>query len=233
MKPIVVISHGPSITPGITTGMLDDMGVPHRLVRAWEEELPAPTDASGLIVLGGKMNADETDRYPFVGHVRALMGEAIEQGVPLLGICLGAQSMARALGAAVPRAEPPEIGFRSLTATDEGRSDPVLGGFATDAPLLGWHEDTFDLPAGATLLFEGNGFNQAFRYGDRAFAAQFHFEVTEREISAWAEETPDDEMRDHWRTSKEELLAQAESFLETQQELGRDAFRAFVKLVQS
>ncbi|MDP9224920.1 MAG: type 1 glutamine amidotransferase [Actinomycetota bacterium] len=232
MEPVVCVSHEPSVTPGIAVEVFGELGVPLRVMRAWEEvQWPAPDAMSGLVVLGGDMNADALDAYPFLKRVRALVSAAIGRGLPTLGICLGAQIMTRALGGVVRRSPRVELGFGPLDATDEGRRDPVFGVFADDVAVFQWHEDTFDLPPGATLLLRGGGLVQAFRYGPAAYAAQFHFEVTQADIAAWIEDTPPDRLQDYWGWSAEALLEAAHSQLPAQQHAGRDAFRRFAMLL--
>ncbi len=226
------VSHEPSVSPGIAAEVFGELGVPLRLMRAWEEtQWPAQESLSGLVVLGGDMNADALDAYPFLKEVRAFVAAAIARGLPTLGICLGAQIMARALGGVVRRSPRVELGFAPLDATDEGRRDPVFGVFADDVAVFQWHEDTFDLPPGATLLLRGGGLVQGFRYGPAAYAAQFHFEVTQADIAAWIEVTPPDRLQGYWGWSGEALLDAARAQLPAQQQAGREAFRRFATLL--
>jgi GMP synthase (glutamine-hydrolysing) len=232
VKPVLCVSHEPSVTPGIAAEVFDELGVPFRVLRAWEEaQWPAPEDVSGVVVFGGDMNADAVAEYPFLTQVRALIAAAVDQGVPTLGICLGAQIMARALGGAVRRSPRVELGFGHLDATEAGRLDPVLGVFADDVAVFQWHEDSFDLPPGAALLFRGGGFVQAFRCGASAYGTQFHFEVTEADIAAWIEATPPDRLQGYWGWSREALLDEVGCNLAAQQNAGRDAFRSFAALL--
>lgn len=134
----------------------------------------------GLIVFGGEMNVDEIEAHPYLLRERQLMADALARGVPVLGICLGAQMLARVLGAPVRRAPVRELGFKPVRLTQAGTTDPLLGAFGRSACVFQWHEDTFDLPKGAELLAAGDTVtNQAFRHGDRAWGVQFHFEVNQ------------------------------------------------------
>ncbi|HEY4780034.1 MAG TPA: type 1 glutamine amidotransferase, partial [Solirubrobacterales bacterium] len=114
------------------------------------QPLPAPDEVAGAIVMGGPMNVDETDRYPGLAAIRDWLAEAVRREMPVLGICLGAQLLARALGAAVVPGERKEIGFATIAVDDP--TDPILGGLAPRATVLHWHGDVFELPAGATHL---------------------------------------------------------------------------------
>lgn len=234
MKPVLCVSHEASVSPGIAAEVFEGAGVPFRMMRAWEEtDWPAPDDISGLVVLGGEMNAQDVDGFPFLEDVRTFTSVVVARGAPVFGICLGAQILAIVLGGSVTRSPRVEIGFRLLDATTEGRSDPVLSGFADDIEVFQWHEDTFRLPPAVTLLLSGGGFEQAFRWGANCYGTQFHFEVTESDIAAWIEMTPPERLLRHWGRSGEEVLAEARSKLPPQQDAARVVFRRWAALLES
>lgn len=140
----------------------------------------------GLVVLGGPMNVDETDRYPHLDTERRLIETALERELPLLGICLGAQMVASVLGARVSRSPRTEIGWYDVSPTPEGRTDSLIGNFEPVERIFHWHGDMFDVPAGAVQLVESDDVpNQAFRYGDRTYGLQFHLEVDRAMIERW------------------------------------------------
>ena len=148
------------------------------------EKLPLQ-ETSGLVVLGGPMNADEVDRYPFLKLDVQWIQEAIEARLPLLGICLGSQLMAKALGAWVYKNPVKEIGWYPIEWLPAASDDPLFAGSGT-ATLFQWHGDTFDLPPGAVRLARGSSCqNQAFRWGSNAYALQFHAEMTAAMIDRW------------------------------------------------
>jgi len=146
-----------------------------------------PTNLKGydaLIILGGPMGAYEEERYPYLRQVKALVREASDKHLPVLGICLGAQLIAQALGAEVKPNPVKEIGWYPIELTPQGKE------LWTDLPetfsVFQWHGDTFTLPPGATLLARGETCgNQAFVYGDNIWAFQFHFELTPEMIANW------------------------------------------------
>lgn len=139
-----------------------------------------------VVVLGGPIGAYEDAVYPFLADELRLLERRLAQDKPTLGICLGAQLMARALGARVYSGHRKEIGWAPLMLTEEGRSSPLVRLEADGEPVLHWHGDTFDLPSGTvrlagTPLYE----NQAFSYGNAGLALQFHAEVTPRGLEHW------------------------------------------------
>lgn len=140
----------------------------------------------GLIVLGGPMNVEDRDQRPHLQTEIAVIGDALAQGKPVLGICLGAQLLAHALGAEVRRHSISEIGWYDLATTEHGRSDPVLAPLGALAPVFQWHGYSFDLPAGATHLARtASCENQAFRHGENAYGFQFHLEMNKPLIERW------------------------------------------------
>lgn len=140
----------------------------------------------GLIVLGGPMNVEDREQRAHLQTEIETIGEALAQGKPVLGICLGAQLLAHALGGEVRRNRVSEIGWYDLATTDAGRSDPVFAPLGEAAPIFQWHGYTFDLPAGATHLARtATCENQAFRHGDNAYGFQFHLEMDKALIERW------------------------------------------------
>jgi GMP synthase (glutamine-hydrolysing) len=147
------------------------------------DALPAHDEVAGALVMGGPMNVDETDRYPGLATTRDWLAEAVRREMPVLGICLGAQLLARALGAAVVPGERQEIGFAEVSVDDP--TDPVLGGLAPAAKVLHWHGDVFELPPGAThLAASALTAHQAFRLGN-AWGVLFHPEADLALVDQW------------------------------------------------
>ena len=223
--------HQTSAGLGVLEGVLRAEGVEYRYLDAWlADEWPDPRLYAGVLVLGGEMGIADVDAYAWLREVRRLVEDAVDAGAPLLGICLGAQTLASVLGADVGRAAVREVGFSEVTATAAGRGDPVVRPFANGTRVFQWHEDAFELPTGATLLYSGNRVaNQAFRYG-RCYGVQFHFEVDERIIAAWCDESDPDILATVWGTSKSELMTQAKTYLAAQRAAAVEATRAFVAL---
>jgi GMP synthase (glutamine-hydrolysing) len=168
---------------------------PHRILDACEgidvhtvaplegDPLPAHAEVDGVLAMGGPMNVDETDRYPELAAERQWLAEAVDREMPVLGICLGAQLLARALGAEVRPGEGPEIGFAPVEISLP--DDPILGGMAPSTEVLHWHGDVFDLPDGAQpLASSAQTEHPAFRFGN-AWGVLFHPEADLALVEAW------------------------------------------------
>jgi GMP synthase (glutamine-hydrolysing) len=147
------------------------------------QALPPHGKVAGAVVMGGPMNVDDVERFPGLAAEREWLAEAAAGGMPVLGICLGAQLLARALGAEVRPGEAKEIGFAPVEIADP--ADPVLGGLAPSAEVLHWHGDVFDLPDGAVPLASSElSEHQAFRLGD-VWGVLFHPEADFALVEAW------------------------------------------------
>ena len=147
--------------------------------------VPDVSGAAGLIFMGGPMSVN--DPLPWVEMEIDLIRQAIERRMPVLGVCLGAQLMAKAMGAQVRRAAHEEIGWFDIHTTREAGADALFQGLPASFPVLQWHNETFDIPPGGTLLATSELCpNQAFRAGESAYGIQFHPEVTPAMIDDWS-----------------------------------------------
>jgi GMP synthase-like glutamine amidotransferase len=144
-------------------------------------EIPTVSEIDGLVAMGGPMGALDDPDHPNLAAERELLATAARAGLPVLGVCLGAQLLVAGLGGMVTRGPAFELGFGSIEILTD---DPVLGAIGSAAPVLHWHQDTFSVPSDAVLLARSAEYpHQAFRLGPRAYGLQFHVEV-DRSLAA-------------------------------------------------
>ena len=180
MRRPVVIQHEPGEGPGTLAPQLGEA----RLVRTFAGEA-VPEEAEALVVLGGGMGVADQERLPHLRDELRLLRRCVESGAPVLGICLGSQLLAAALGGGVEKARAKEIGFYRVRLTGEAAKDALFAGAPADFVAFHWHGDAFTLPPGAVAL-AGSTMTplQAFRFGARAWGVQFHLETDEGVLQA-------------------------------------------------
>ncbi len=192
--PWLLLQHVAFEGPGAISRAIIDSGADLTVLRMDRGDPVPPssaavTDLAGLVVMGGPMSVH--DDLAWLADERALLRQAVEAGRPVLGVCLGAQQLAAALGASVTKGPAPECGVGEVHLTTEAFSDPVFGPAPTPLPCMHWHGDTFALPEGAVRLAGNAAYeNQAFRIGDRAYGLQFHVEVTASLVAHWGPHLP-------------------------------------------
>jgi GMP synthase (glutamine-hydrolysing) len=184
MRNAIAIRHVAFEDAGTLEGVLKDRGIALRYLEAGVDDLKPAKDADLLVVLGGPIGIYEVDRYPFLKQELATIEAAVKKGVPVIGICLGCQALAAVLAARVYPGKQKELGWDEMTLTPEGKDSPL--GAIEGVRVLNWHGDTFDLPLGATRLAStAITPNQAFTYGPKVLALQFHVELPERDLEKW------------------------------------------------
>lgn len=194
----VVIQHVPFEGPGLIARALERAGATVDVRHLYRgDAVPAAADLAGLVVMGGPMSALDDATHPHLAAERELLAECVELDLPVLAVCLGAQLLAAALGSRVFTGEAAEVGLGVVALTAEARTDPVFGPAGHLLPVLHWHEDTFGLPAGATLLASNDAYrHQAYRVGS-AYAMQFHLEIGPAALPDLAPELPPGVRIDH------------------------------------
>jgi GMP synthase (glutamine-hydrolysing) len=185
---LLVCQHVPHEILGTLNSLLKAAGFRIRYVNFGRhpDAEPSLEGYGGLVVLGGPMSVCDAERHAHMKTEMRLIERAIDAGMPVLGICLGAQLVARTLGARVRPNEHKEIGWFDVHLTESGQSDRLLAPFTRQERLFQWHADTFDIPRGAVHLASSElCANQAFRYGENVYGFQFHLEVDEPLIDRW------------------------------------------------
>jgi GMP synthase (glutamine-hydrolysing) len=193
MKRVLFVQHGEVDKPGLLARALEESGVELVVARPYAGgELPADLrEFSGLALGGGGQSAWEIGEHPYLEREAELVRAALGEGKPVLGLCLGGQIIARALGAEVRRAGAKEIGFFPVTMKEAAQADPLARLFPKKFGAAHWHGDVFDLPTGATGLASTEATaHQMFRFGRSCYGFQFHPEMT----AALFEELVKDEM---------------------------------------
>ena len=188
MRQALVIRHVACEDLGTLAGVLQQRGLVVRYVEAGSDDLGQlnPLAPGVLIVLGGPIGVYQEQDYPFLTDELRVLERRLAADLPTLGICLGAQLMARALGATVYAGPRKEIGWAPLQLSEAGRRSCLVRLAKREAAVLHWHGDTFDMPAGATHLASTPAYdNQAFAWGTRGLALQCHVEVTARGLERW------------------------------------------------
>jgi GMP synthase-like glutamine amidotransferase len=220
---VLSITHGPTVQGGVFDDEVVRAG--HTLER-WSVPLgSAPHEPAGydaVMVFGGSMHPDQDEHFPWLTREAEFLRGVLEEEVPAIGVCLGAQLLARAAGAWVGPARAPEIGWHEVALTAEGLVDPVLGTLPERTPAFQWHHYTFALPDGATELAANELCTQAFRLGS-AWGIQFHAEVTGAMVRAWVAEDPHE-----LPASADDFLAETHSRIERWNEQGRRLATAFL-----
>lgn len=189
----LILSHHPSEGPGTIGTFLTSRGVSCKTAPLFDgAKIPLDAlDFDAIISMGGPMNVYEEDKYPFLNTETRLLKKALELRIPILGVCLGAQMLAKAAGARVVTSPAKEVGWFKIRLTDLGRSDRLFIGAPTEFEVFQWHGDMFEIPIGGGLLASSDLCpHQAVRFGS-GYGLQFHVEVTRDMVSEWFVNTPE------------------------------------------
>ena len=221
MKPILFVRCDAVDTLGVAPDAMLTSGAE---IEVWDSvdpdaSRPDLSDMSGVVLLGSTYNVEHAEEQPFIKEVRELTLEAIDREIPFLGICFGAQVLAWSLDAEIGKAPHREVGFEPMHPDPAAASDPLLGHYRDGDMVFQWHMDTFEPPAGSTMLATGDRVrNQAF---DRP-ELEFWLDTFSREGDLVAE----------WGKSTEDVRAEADAYMTTHEQKGRELFARFVGVVQ-
>jgi GMP synthase (glutamine-hydrolysing) len=196
------------------------------------DPLPRLGEVDGILTLGGEQSARDLDRYDYLRAEADLLREAVTAGVPVFGGCLGGQMVARSLGAEVRRMPRRMIGWREEQLLPAAAGDPVFSAWPAGTVALRWHEDQFDLPAGAVELMPRVGPGvEAFRYGDSTWGIQFHPETDADTYELWCRTATGEELQEAGVTLHE-LRTTVKAHLAEQERAALALFGAFGRVVR-
>jgi GMP synthase (glutamine-hydrolysing) len=205
---ILIVMHVESEGPGSLGTFLQAEGARLHVVRLHDgDTLPEHVEGlDAVISMGGPMNVYEEEKYPYLRDETIFLRKAIDAGLPILGVCLGAQMIAKASGAQVTRSPKEEVGWGLVHVTDAGSSDVLFHGLPRTLEVFQWHGDMFHIPETGTLLADGTDCpHQAFRVRN-AFGLQFHVEVTADILADWFADSPEKvKILDRYDQVKQEL----------------------------
>ena len=193
-KEVLILKHAANEDAGTLLDYVNEKRIPVREIDLYENAvLPEHLDSvKAVLIMGGPMNVYEESRYPFLKRENEFIKTLLRKNIPCLGICLGAQLIAKALGSKVYKARCEEIGWMDVTLTADAKKDMLFA--VVDSPqfrVLQWHGDTFDLPKGAARLASSAAVpNQAYRYKKNIYAFQFHVEVNRSMPKDWFKDSP-------------------------------------------
>jgi GMP synthase-like glutamine amidotransferase len=212
---ILIIQHLGEEGPGLIGDFFANSKWQVKIVRLDKNE-QLPEDVSNIdaaIIMGGPMNVYQEKEFPFLKKENLFLKKIIKNKIPTLGICLGAQLLAKTAGAKVKKSAQSEIGWDNVYLTKDGQKDPLFSGLDKQIEVFQWHEDTFDLPKKTTLLARSPACkNQGFRLGPNCYGLQFHIEVNAEMIKEWTKEYSDITNRSKRKTMLNKFYLKKERF---------------------
>ncbi len=227
---LLVLQHAPCETPGLIADAL--RGCAFQTIRSYDGE-PVPktlAGADGLIILGGPQSVYEQERFPYLKDELRLIEEALRASKPILGICLGSQLLAAALGAKVYPGEQREIGWHKVILPFEARRDTLFNHLPFSFMALHWHGDIFELPRSAVSLASSvMTEHQAFRHGFHAYGLLFHLEMTRAQITEMTTTFADE--LNAAGVNAQKILDEADDHLKPLQEIGATVFQRWASLL--
>jgi GMP synthase (glutamine-hydrolysing) len=235
MRKILVFQHVAHEILGTLNPLLKQRGFRIKYVNfdRHPDSLPSMEKYDGLIVLGGYMGAYQTRKFPHLRVEMKCIEEALKKNAPVLGICLGAQMLAKVLGAKGFQAPVPEIGWSRLQLTPQGKKDGLFKDFKNQEVVFQLHQDTFEMPRSVKHLARSKMFeSQAFRAGENAYGLQYHLEVDRAMVRRWLEVAANKKMVEKFkdRYNLEDIRRETDLHIERSLALSTSFFEKFVDL---
>lgn len=233
MKEVLILQHAACEAPGLIGQAIEASGGALKPIQTFAGEAVSEEigDAAGLVIMGGPMGVYEHERYPFIRRELRLIEDALRRSKPVLGVCLGSQLLASALGAKVQKGAKKEIGGHGVILSEAAREDPLLRGLGREFTACHWHGDIFNLPTGAVGLASSVlTACQAFRYETSAYGFLFHMEMT-AEILRCMTRTFKAEL-DEEGLSGQAILKDSEGYLPALSDLGRQVFLRWASMLR-
>lgn len=231
MERIHFLLHAPFETPAYITTLVNESRHAVSCTCLWESTtFPEPEDIELLVVMGGPMNIYEHDRYPWLIQEKAFLRQVIDKGNKVLGICLGSQLLADALGGTVVRNRCKEIGWYPVTLTKAAMSSPLLHEVPQVIVPLHWHGDTYPPPPGAVMLGSSEACaNQGFFFDNRVVGLQFHLEMTQESIEQMISACGDELVSDEFVMTAKEIRGGTGKYLDSAQAVMRQILRNLIE----
>lgn len=228
-KKLLIVQHADTEGPGFITDYFGSYGWSWDISNLSQgDRLPKDVDDyAAVISLGGPMNVYQDISFPFLIDEDRLITQVLVKEVPFLGICLGAQLLAKTCGGTITKARKKEFGWYSVFVNGEAKDDRLFRDLPRTIKVFQWHEDTFDVPPGGVLLARGQAVrNQAFRVGSNAYGVQFHLEATPDMITKWVESEKD-------LPEGQRIISKTKKFNDECQEISCSFFDNFKSLAES
>jgi GMP synthase (glutamine-hydrolysing) len=233
---VLAIAHQGDAGPGVFADAIRERGVELHEWMLSERGRTPPGEIDSydaVLSFGGAMHADQEDRHPWLRFEKDFLAAMLEDGMPLLGVCLGTQLLAEAAEGTTRRVSEPEIGWFGVEVTEEGKRDPLIGPMAPGFEAFQWHSYEAVPPAGTAILARSPSCSQAYRIGERVYGIQFHAEVTGEDAERWIDDYRSDEDAVRIGLDPDELRAQTRERIGEWNRLGRELCGRFLDLVAS
>jgi len=233
MRKILVFQHVANVILGTLNPLLKEKRFRVRYVNfeRTPDFQPSLDKYNGLIILGGYMGVYEADKYKHIKVEMQLIESALKKEIPILGICLGAQMLAHALGSDVRKSPKKEMGWYDVHLTNEGQQDPLFNHFQKREKIFQMHGDTFDIPKSAThLAYSEICQAQAFRYNDKAYGLQFHLEVDQAMVTRWLKAPANQKLMESENITAETIETDTAKYMEHSLNLSQQTFGKFIDI---